>query len=446
EDFLCVLMGAWGFRTDLARVEKLRRYCRGKIDSAVSVLTRGTPLRKAKKATEWEMAELLASPILRPNAKNATGYSKIEAVIEARMRATGATRMTAGGGISCDAEALENSNDPMLMALVDYNSFQKRLGACDILGLGELHCWFKPMQENNQTSCGKPYNAQNPPTDGGERECVIPRPGNCFIDADVNLFHMHAFAQVCLEIVGRSDMADVLNDFARGKGQKPHVVTGAALAGIPIELFEPKGKHAHFYAMAKRYNFSLLADAGYKRVAATCSKEGIHLDEGDFYKAKNAWKARYPESFAYFDFIQSLGDGATITELFTGRKRGGCSYTDAANGFFSSLANSALKGAWFELAWQCYDPTRLSIIFGDRPVDVIHDQFLIETPIDDGAHDRAMHVKAIMEQKLAELIPDVPPTTDPCLASCWSKGAEAIFDKRTGRQLVWTPDAKKEAA
>ena len=72
-------------------------------------------------------------------------------------------------------------------------------------------------------------------------------------------------------------------------------------------------------------------------------------------------------------------------------------------------------------------------------------RFLIETPQNDGAHDRAMHVKAVMEERLRELIPNVPPTTDPCLASCFSKGAEAIFDKH-GRHLVWSPDATKEAA
>ncbi len=356
----------------------------------------------------------------------------------ARMLATGATRPTKGGSICCDAEALEASGDPVLAALAEYNSFQKRLGACDILARGELHCWFKPVQENNQTSCSTPYNAQNPPTDGGERECIVPRPGQVFIDADVNLFHMHAFAQVCLEITGRSEMADVLNDFARGVGQKPHVVTGAALAGIPLTEFEPKGKHAQFYAMAKRYNFSLLADAGFKRVAATCSKEGIQLDEGDFYRAKGTWKRRYPEAQAYFDYIQSLGDGAQITELFTGRLRGGCSYTDAANGYFSALANSALKAAWFVLARECYDPSRGSILLGSRPVDVIHDQFLVETPNDAGAHDRAMRVKEIMETELRVFMPDVPPTTDPCLASCFSKGAEAVVDSN-GRLAVWSP-------
>lgn len=416
-DFICDLMGVWGFHTDLARVEKLRAHCRNKIDGHIALLT--------------------GAGLLRPNKKQASGYSKNMAAIKEKVVASGATRETAGHQICCDAEALAGSGDPALKALADYASTVKRLGACDILSRGRLHCWFKPVQENNQTSCSTPYNAQNPPTDGGERECIIPAPGNVFIDADFDLYHLRAFSQVCIDIVGHSEMAKVLNN---PTGPKIHVVTGAALAGIPIDQFDKKGAHAKLYTMAKRYNFALLADAGYDRIAAACSKDGIHLDKEEFWQAKNTWKRTYPEAPLYFNYIQEIaGDHyATITELVTGRVRGGCSYTDAANGYFSALANSAMKAAWFVLARECYDPSRNSILFGSRPVLEVHDQLFVETPNDEGAHDRAMRVKAIMESETLPFMPDVPPTTEPCLATCWSKTAEAVYDK-DGRLTPWSP-------
>lgn len=451
-DFCCVLMGAWGFRTDPARVAKLRARYQGELRRTIDRLTVGKELRKLNKSKklsvpdQYTVEELLAAPILRPNPAQQTGYSENTFVTLARMKQSGATRVTKRADglpstrLACDAEACENSNDPMLQALGEYSSFQKRLGDCDALALGELHCWFKPVMTNNQTSCSSPYNAQNPPTSGGERECIVPRPGMCFIDADYNLFQLRTFAQVCLEIVDRSDMADILND---PKGHNIHTLMAAMILGIPPEKFDKKKDRDELgerstYDMAKRCNFGFGADMGCKRFQATCSKQGVVVTEAEFWKYKNAWKRLFPEAQAYFDYIKSLGDGCQITELFTGRLRGGCSYADAANDHFSALAASAAKAAWFQIARECYDPSQGSILFGDRPVNFIHDQFLIETPIGPGAHDHAMRVKEIMETVTRPFLPDVPATTDPCLASCFSKKADAVLDKN-GRLLVWSP-------
>jgi hypothetical protein len=451
--FCCELMGAWGFRTHPGRVSPLRDHYWKELQKRVEILTRGNVLRKLSKSKklltpdQYTTAELLAAQLLRVNPGNKTGYSENTFVTKARMIASGATRPTKGGDICCDAEACEYSGDPVLEALSEYASFEKRLGDCDQLARGELHCWFKPVMTNNQTSCSTPYNAQNPPTEGGERECIIPRPGNVFIDADYNLFQLRTFSQVCLEIVGQSRMADILND---PKGPNLHTITAAMILGVPPEAYDKKKDRAergdkNAYDMAKRCNFGFGADMGFKRFYRTCSKQGVIITEGDFWKYKNAWKRAYPEAVIYFDYIQSLGKGAVIEELFTGRKRGGCSYTDAANGYFSSLAASAAKAAWFRLARECYDPSRESLLFGSRPVNFVHDQFFLETPDDTGAHDRAMRVKEIMETETRPFLPDVPATTDPCLADRWAKSAEAIFDKH-GRLQVWSPDMERKAA
>jgi DNA polymerase family A len=458
-DFCCTLMGAWGFRTHPGRVERLRTEYWGELQKRIEILTRGNVLRKLNKSKKlltpdaYSMTELLAAQVLRANPGNKTGYSENTYVTLARMAATGATRMTKrkdgtdSDRLSCDAEACEYSGDPVLEALAEYSSFEKRIGDCDTLAQGELHCWFKPVMTNNQTSCSSPYNAQNPPTEGGERNCIVPRPGMCFIDADYNLFQLRTFAQVCLEIVQQSTMADILND---PKGPNLHTITAATILNIPWQQYDKKKDRAergdkNAYDIAKRCNFGFGADMGYKRFYRTCSKQGIRPTEQEFWTYKNAWKRAYPEAPMYFAYIQSLGRGAQITELFTGRQRGGCSYTDAANGYFSALAASAAKAAWFQLARECYDPSQGSVLFGSRPVNFVHDQFIIETPDDAGAHDRAMRVKEIMETETRPFLPDVPATTDPCLADRWDKAAEAIFDSK-GRLMVWSPVEDRKAA
>lgn len=444
-DWLCNLMGVWGFRTDLNRVRKLKTHYERQRAEAFRILTAGTPLRKLRKGdVPWADVELLAAPLIRPNGRE---WSRNTKVAQARMAATGATRMTPGGVLTLDKQACRDSGDPILETYAEYSSLNKRLSTEMVaLSLGEIHCWFKPVMTNNQTSCSTPWNAQNPPTssisyrlpDGswakppGERECVVPRPGCCFIDADYNLFQLRTFSQVCLEIVGQSTMADYLNE-----GKNLHSGFAARIMGIPVEQFDKK-KFARMYDVAKRCNFGFGADMGEKRFLITCKKEGVIVTPQEFWKFKNEWKQMFPESRLYFSYIQSLGEGAQITELFTGRKRGNCSYPDAANGYFSALAASAAKAAWFQLARECYDPSQNSILFGDRPINFIHDQFLIETPDNDTAHDHAMRVKEIMETVTRPFLPDVPATTDPCLASCWSKKADAVFDKNK-RLLVWSP-------
>lgn len=446
-DWCCFLMGAWGFRTDLARVARLRARYQTRLDEIVRELTTcGRPLPTGKALKD--VTEYLQYALLRID-NHGIPHKNLK-VAKARMVASGIdldTVQTKGGDISTSESACYESGDPLLRKYASYSSIGKRLGT-DLLALtaGEIHCWFKPVMENNQTSCSTPYNAQNPPTEAAdydgetwevaERECIIPRPGHCFLDLDYNLFHLRTFSQVCLDIVGHSTMADFLN----GGTRNMHQYVGAGIANVPYEDFDKKGKHKLYYDTAKRLNFGGLADMGYDRYCTTLRKEHLPLiAKEEFYKQKNLWKSSWPETWDYFAYIQSLGDGAQITELYTGRQRGGCTYTDAANGYFSALAASAAKKAWFRIARECYDPSRGSILLGDRPVIFIHDQFIIESPWNEAAHDHAMRVKEIMEQEPRDMLPDVPPTTDPCLASCLSKKAESVFDEH-GRLLVWSPE------
>jgi len=107
-------------------------------------------------------------------------------------------------------------------------------------------------------------------------------------------------------------------------------------------------------------------------------------------------------------------------------RRNGTIYV-TGNSRFQGLGADAAKAAGWQISRECYDPSRHSVLFGSRPVNFCHDQFLVETDPEIG-HDTAMRVKALMEGVSEKWCPDVPLRTEPCLADAWFKGAEAILD------------------
>jgi hypothetical protein len=83
-----------------------------------------------------------------------------------------------------------------------------------------------------------------------------------------------------------------------------------------------------------------------------------------------------------------------------------------------------------------------SPLYGARPVNFIHDQFLVEITIATAA-EGAAEVGRLMNQAGKRWMPDVSPTTVPALSRCWSKDAVAVHDAN-GRLTVWEEKRKEE--
>jgi hypothetical protein len=106
-----------------------------------------------------------------------------------------------------------------------------------------------------------------------------------------------------------------------------------------------------------------------------------------------------------------------------------------------TITVDVLKRAGWYLFKACYlrgSMPGAEPLYGCRPVNEIHDQFLVEAPAVRG-DAAARAVGALMNRAGAEICPDVPVRCDPILARRWSKRAE---ERRAGGVLVAWEDAR----
>lgn len=309
-------------------------------------------------------------------------------------------------------------------------------------------CEFK--NSASATKCKKCDHPMYPVT--GIRECFIPRPGYYYADADYDGVELRGFAQVCLLTVGSSRMAERLN-----AGMDVHLDVAAQLLNITYEYAEAcaKGKHGDEWQkkvkdarqLAKALNFGLpggLSAAGrdghggFREYAR--AQYGLKLSRERCEELKEQWFTTWPEASEYFRWVRSQLDPiekkAHLVQFFSGRHRGNVSFTEAANGNFQALAADAAKAALYAVAKACYVETQ-SPLYSSRPVMFVHDQIICEVPIP-VAHEAATELGRLMRLHGSKFMPDVPLTTTPCLSTCFSKDATALYDEN-GRLLPWSP-------
>jgi DNA polymerase I-like protein with 3'-5' exonuclease and polymerase domains len=134
---------------------------------------------------------------------------------------------------------------------------------------------------------------------------------------------------------------------------------------------------------------------------------------------------------------------AEIVQLYSHRTRGMVPYTAACNSIFQGLGADAAKAALWAVTLRCYgDPT--SPLYGCRPVNFVHDQILMEAPIE-RAHEAAIELGRVMTEAANAYLPDVPVKCDPCLAYAWHKEAIAVFSS-DGRLAPWDEAKRMKAA
>lgn len=437
------LMGVWGIRTDLARVNRFHQSLLTDADRLIRTVLQPQGLIRLEKKG-WVR-----------NEKNARAY--MEKVWRDAPR-TPASRTYPRGQIKIDEIACLDSGDPVMVAYSDYASVKKQLsGDIPHLLKGEIHSYFGSLITSGRIECSG-FNLTNPPREGLVRPCMVPRPGKCFIDSDYVGLEAFTGAQGCIWLVGDSDMADVLR-----AGEDIHLHMAAALMNISFEDACAKYAAGDKYFKIQR-QFAKIANYGlaggmedetfFKHAQKELKKARAfdlarNLTFGETSRIRQTWLERWREWPHYFSINQDLtrwGD-YQLEQFVSGRLRlfsGGRAYTELNNGRFQGLGADAAKAAGWQISRECYDPSRRSVLFGSRPVNFCHDQFLVETDPEIG-HDTAMRVKALMEGVSEKWCPDVPLRTEPCLADAWFKGAEALTDAN-GRLKVSVYDEMQEAA
>jgi DNA polymerase-1 len=347
---------------------------------------------------------------------------------------------TDGGDIALDDATCKKTGDPILCAYADYSSLAKVVSTdIPILLKGvntPIQTRFEPLQETGRTSSSAP-NVQNIKRLAGMRECFRPRPGYVFVDADYAMLELCTWAQTCLWALGRSRLAEVLN-----AGDDPHLAFAAQILGITYDEAKARRKAGDKEVeqrrlVAKVGNFGFPGGLGkdsFVEYAASSYKVTITVEKAA--ELKGFWLAQWPEARAYFDWIakKEQDSGISMQRFVTGSWRSGMRYTVACNDPFQSLGATAATWAGYDLARACYYE-RDHILFGSRPVNFIHDQYLVEVLDDERAHDRAMSVASIMVAAAKRVIPDVTPKVDPLLCRYWSKDAKAIY--KDERLVPW---------
>ncbi len=351
-------------------------------------------------------------------------------------------RLTATNDVSLDSDACKAVEDELLRAYADVTSL-KGVQNKDIPALARgviypVHTHFDLAGTGRVTSAGP--NVQNWRRLPGIRECFTPRPGHVYAQADYSGLELATLAQACLDLLGRSALADALN-----AGLDPHTALAADILGISYADGERlrKAKDPTFddaRQTAKVANFGFPGGLGPGKLVLFARKTyGVELTEERARELKAQWLAKWPEMRDYFAHVNGLagfGGMITLTQLRSGRIRGGARYTEACNSFFQGLGADATAAAGWLIAKACY-LERSSPLFGCRIVNYIHDEFILEAP-EERAAEAAEELSRLMVKGAGEWIPSIRLAAEPCLMRVWSKDAKTLRDA-ANRLMVWAP-------
>jgi hypothetical protein len=300
------------------------------------------------------------------------------------------------------------------------------------------------------------------------RECFIPRPGFCFIDADIEALELCTLAQVEIWL---------LNDWRKAKqinsGMDLHCVTGAVMAGLDYKDFfrlakgedpdtgekVPGGKDA---AMANTRNLSKvpgfgkpggMADrtlVGYARTSYGIKLGAMAVNnyrpskaesEAEAVRIGGFWRRANPNDQDYLDAMRSTRRQDGMYHVIIGHpsvgsvvRRGRATYCAACNSPFQGLGALAAGAITFELQRRAYSDPK-SALFGCRMVVHAYDQWVLECPIP-RVTEAAAELTWVIENIGARKIPDVRLKAPASASATWSKSAERVVDG-TGNLLIW---------
>lgn len=125
---------------------------------------------------------------------------------------------------------------------------------------------------------------------------------------------------------------------------------------------------------------------------------------------------RVQDRVAGRDLWSALAPRQRFVATLTGRLRGYPSYCAARNCVFQGLAADGAKLALYRLYRE-----------GFRIVNFIHDEVLVEFPVDSDHTVMADRVKTIMIEEMRKVVLDLPVDCEYALMTRWKKGAKAVF-------------------
>lgn len=411
------LISCWGMRTDEVKVRELESKTREQMDKLAGELREAGLLRP-----KWKGR--------KPN-KRIVGWSRNMTAIKSRVveHYPGEVPRTEKGAVSTAKTTLEDCDDPVLKHLVEWARLQKSLGTFVVKlwdGVHQpIHARFNNIgAESSRTSCADP-NLQQLPRLPGVRECFVPPPGHVFINCDFDTQELRCLAQSMLDLIGHSKLARRFQENPEYDGHQ--------------EFADSCGSSRQH---AKIVNFGIPGGMGVPGLIAFARGFGQVWTEAD----ARWWIARYhemwPDMQEFFDVVRDIVGPANYGTLIiprSGFRRGGCSYTEAANGMgLQTLAAHSSKQAAWEVGRRCYDPSLGSVLYGCRVVNFMHDELMLEAP-EPVAAEAAVETQRVMCEAMGVWTPDIPVRAEATLSRYWSKDAEVLHDEK-GRLVAWPTD------
>ena len=438
-----------GIRTDPVAVEALQTRLQGKVATYVPEMEAIGILRQADGSVNLkrlqQLVELDAQSRGIPVPRGAP-TAKMKEKAQARGE-------RAIGNIRYDGDTLEGCGLEELQRYTQLTHARKLLDTyVPVLqrGVHEPICArYYPLMATGRCSCRKP-NLQNQPREPGVRQCYIPRPGYLLSSCDYSVLEMRTFAQVCHVFGFKSHLREAFL-----QGRDPHNWFGALLLGVTYEHFcaaiegklgpEEKKRCKEMRQLAKAANFGYPGGLGANTFVSYAAGYRVHLTAAQSGALRAKWLAAWPEAVRYFAAIsarldQSADNTITIHQLYSGRRRGRCFYTQACNTTFQGLAADGAKTALYRVLREALLDRR-SDLHGSYVVAFIHDELVGEHP-EEHAAPAAARMAAVMVESMGLWTPDVPQVVEPALMRRWDKEASPVFDDE-GRLVPW--DAGSEA-
>jgi DNA polymerase I len=421
--FALQLSTVWGIRTDARAVEQFES--------------------ETRSLYEELKAELQALGLVRANGSK--DMKAAQAMIRAACERQGKTPVLTDGGekgiqqVSLGKDAVEGIDDPTVQLYSKFLNVAKTISndvpLLKAATIFPAHPSYN-LAESGRTTCSGP-NIQALRREVGIRECFRPRPGKLFAQADYEGLELRTSAQMCIDLLGHSELAKALN-----AGLDPHLQIAAIILGITYEeavarKAEPEVKLAR--GAAKPANFGFVDGIGVNRYKEY-AKKAYKVDVPDPYAVKAAWDSSWPEFQDFFAGCKAiLSDGGLMEQLRVGRFRRSDMFTKICSSFHQGLGADAAKNAVWLVQRACYAQPA-SVLYGSRMVAFVHDEIILEVEDDHHAHDKAMELGRIMVEGASVYLPDVPPTLEPILMRVWSKDAKPIYDENK-RLIPWEPHA-----
>lgn len=427
-DFALKLTSGWGLRTDPEGVPFFAQA----IDAHWAHL--GSILQ------EWDL--------VRPNGVRDTKAAAAEMVAHCQreglpVQRTDPTAKFPDGQVSLSTDTCLESGSDRLKVYGEYSRIMAvRSKDLEFLQRGThepLHCRYEVLVESGRTSSSKP-NIQNLRRIPGIREAFIPAAGCVFAVADYGGLELATMAQACIELVGFSKLADLLNE-----GIDPHLYFACKMLGIeyadgkarlkPANGADPDKEIVNARQTGKVFLFGSPGGLG----AATMVDYAralykIRLTEPQCRQLKDLWLHLFPEFREYFKVVGAMVEqGRGVGQLYTGRWRGNVTYTSGCNTFFQGLGADVAKLAGWALTKACYlGPGPLQ---GCRPCAFIHDEWILECP-EWQAAEAVEEMRTVMIREAGKLLTGVRIDVEHLLTRRLSKKAKQLRGP-DGRMIPW---------